>query len=51
LDAISGEVSGATARIRDIAATDTVAARSVGEVFCDYNLHDQRLGDPRKPRP
>jgi hypothetical protein len=42
LDAISSEVTGAVGKVREMAAGD-VAMRPFGDVFSDYNLHDQRL--------
>ncbi len=42
LNAISSEVTSAADRICTIASADPVT-RTVGEVFNDYNLHDQRL--------
>ena len=43
LSAISAEVEAAATKVRGMAADDTVANRTAGEVFSDYNLHDQRL--------
>ena len=43
LEVISSEVLAAAARVRSSASDDAVASRSAGEVFKDYNLHDQRL--------
>lgn len=43
LEVISNEVLQAVDRIRALVGDDVVAARSTGEVFRDYTLHDQRI--------
>jgi hypothetical protein len=43
LSLISSEVQGALERLRETASNDTVLAKTTGEVFKAYNLHDQRL--------